>query len=79
VEEAEAGTYLEKLLAVEPADETAQRTLVAGYLSRGRRDLARRQVVRWRETLAELSLKPSPEARALWRIVENGDLRRHNH
>jgi DNA-binding SARP family transcriptional activator len=72
VEEAEAGTYLEKLLAVEPADETAQRTLVAGYLARGRRDLARRQVARWRETLAELGLDPSPEAGALWRIVENG-------
>ncbi len=79
VEEAEAGTYLEKLLAVEPADETAQRTLVAGYLARGRRDLARRQVARWRETLAEVGLEPSPEARALWDIVENGDLRRHSY
>lgn len=79
VEEAEAGTYLEKLLDVEPADETAQRTLVAGYLARGRRDLARRQVARWRETLADLGLEPSPEARALWRIVENGDLRRHKY
>jgi DNA-binding SARP family transcriptional activator len=77
VEEGEAVAYLEKLLAVEPADETAQRTLVAGYLVRGRRDLARRQVTRWRETLAELGLEPSPEAMALWRIVENGDLRRH--
>jgi DNA-binding SARP family transcriptional activator len=79
VEEGEAVTYLEKLLAVEPADEAAQRTLVAGYLVRGRRDLARRQVARWRETLAELGLEPSPEARALWHIVENGDLRRHNY
>jgi DNA-binding SARP family transcriptional activator len=72
VEESEAGTYLERLLAIEPADETAQRTLVAGYLARGRRDLARRQVARWQETLADLGLEPSPEAMALWDVVENG-------
>ncbi len=70
-EEGEAAIYLEKLLTVDPADEPAQRTLVAGYLARGRRDLAWRQVARWRETLAELGLEPSSEARALWHIVEN--------
>jgi DNA-binding SARP family transcriptional activator len=61
----------DKLLAVEPADETAHRALVSSYLARGRRDLARRQVARWRHALDELDLEPSPEARGLWRMVEN--------
>jgi DNA-binding SARP family transcriptional activator len=68
----EAVLYLTKLLAVEPADDTAHRALVTSYLARGRRDLARRQVARWRQALDELDLEPSPEARALWRMVENG-------
>lgn len=71
VNDQERTLYLEKLLAVEPADEGAQRALVTSYLARGRRDLARRQVARWRETLAELELAPSPETRALWERVEN--------
>ncbi len=61
--------YLEKLLAIEPTDEAAQQTLVLGYLARGRHDLARRQVVRWQQALAELDLAPSPETEALWRRV----------
>jgi hypothetical protein len=40
-------TYPEKLLAVEPADETAQQGIVLDYLTRGRRDLAHRQITRW--------------------------------
>jgi DNA-binding SARP family transcriptional activator len=68
----EAAFYLARLLAVEPADETAHRALVLSYLARGRRDLARRQVARWRQALDELDLEPSPEVTALWQMVENG-------
>jgi DNA-binding SARP family transcriptional activator len=67
---AEALAYLEKLVTVEPADDPAQRALVLGYLARGRRDLARRQVARWRQALAELEVEPSPEARQVWNLVE---------
>jgi hypothetical protein len=56
--------------AVEPAEEMAHRALVLGYLARGRRDLARQQVARWRAVLDELHLGPAEEARALWRMVE---------
>jgi DNA-binding SARP family transcriptional activator len=66
----EALPFLERLLVVEPAEEMARRALVLGYLARGRRDLAARQVVRWREVLDELNLEPSEEVRALWRMVE---------
>ena len=66
----EALPFLERLLAVEPAEETARRALVLGYLARGRRDLAAQQVARWRAALDELHLEPSEEARALWRTVE---------
>jgi DNA-binding SARP family transcriptional activator len=66
----EAVLYLEKLLTVEPADETAQRALVTEYLASGRRDLGRRQVVRWREALAELDTEPSLEVAVLWQRVE---------
>lgn len=69
----EAIPYLEKLLAVEPIDEAAQVALVSTYLSRGRLGLARRQVVRWRQALAELSLDPSPQTRTLWARVEGED------
>jgi DNA-binding SARP family transcriptional activator len=62
--------YLEKLVSVEPAEEAAHRALVLGYLSRGRRDLARRQVARWREVVEELHLGPSRETSALWQMVE---------
>jgi DNA-binding SARP family transcriptional activator len=64
-------TYLEQLVAVDPLDETAQQALVLGYLARHRRDLACRQVARWQQTLAELEVEPSPEARAFWEQVEN--------
>jgi len=57
--------YLTRLLAIEPADETAHRALISSYLARGRRDLLPRQVARWRQTLDEIDLEPSPEARAL--------------
>jgi DNA-binding SARP family transcriptional activator len=67
---AEALVYLEKLVAVEPADDPAQRALVLGYLARGRRDLARRQIARWRRALADLEVEPSPEARQVWNLVE---------
>jgi DNA-binding SARP family transcriptional activator len=63
--------YLEKLLAVEPADESAQQALVLSFLAHGRRDLARRQVKRWQQALAELEVEPSPEARVLWAEVTN--------
>jgi DNA-binding SARP family transcriptional activator len=66
----EAALYLDKLLTVEPTDEAAQRTLVTGYLASGRRDLARRQVIRWQESLAELDLGPSAEVVALWQGIE---------
>jgi DNA-binding SARP family transcriptional activator len=65
--------FLEKLLAFEPADEAAQQALVASYLARGRRDLARHQVLRWREALAELDLEPSVETKAIWSKVEYGN------
>ncbi|HET8671460.1 MAG TPA: BTAD domain-containing putative transcriptional regulator, partial [Candidatus Saccharimonadales bacterium] len=68
--ERQALLYLEKLLAVEPADETAHRALVLGYLARGRGDLARRQIGCWRQVLAEFDLEPSPEARTIWSMVE---------
>jgi DNA-binding SARP family transcriptional activator len=67
----EAELYLDKLLVVEPADEAAQSALVTSFLARGRRDLARRQIDRWREVLAELDMAPSPEAMALWEKVES--------
>jgi DNA-binding SARP family transcriptional activator len=67
----EAELYLEKLLVVEPADEAAQSALVTSFLVRGRRDLARRQVKRWREVLADLDMAPSPEQIALWEKVES--------
>jgi DNA-binding SARP family transcriptional activator len=73
VEGNEVQIYLERLLAIEPADETAHCALVTGYLARGRRYLARRQVARWQATLAELDLEPSPEAMELWRMVEGRD------
>jgi DNA-binding SARP family transcriptional activator len=66
----EAIPFLERLLAVEPAEEAAHRALVLGYLARGQRDLARRQVARWRRVLDELGLEPSPETQMLWRQVE---------
>ena len=66
----EALLYLEKLLAIEPADETAQRALVLGSLTLGRSDLAKRQIARWQQALAELDLEPSPETRALWERVD---------
>ncbi len=71
VNEREALVYLEKLLAVEPTDETAQRALVLGYLARGRGDLARRQVGRWQQALAEYDLEASPETKLLWQMVED--------
>jgi DNA-binding SARP family transcriptional activator len=67
----EAMLYLEKLLAVEPADEIAHRALVLGYLARGRGDLARRQVGCWQQALAEFGLEPSPETRTIWHRVKN--------
>jgi DNA-binding SARP family transcriptional activator len=67
----EAMPFLERLLAVEPAEEAAHRALVLGYLTHGQRDLARRQAVRWRQALDELGLEPSPETTALWhRVME---------
>lgn len=69
-DEREAALYLEKLLAVEPVDETAQRALVLSYLAQGRHDLARRQVVRWQQALEELGAEPSPEAAAVWQRVK---------
>jgi len=66
----EALPFLERLLAIEPAEEMAHRALVLGSLARGRSDLAGQQVARWREVLDELHLEPAAEARALWRVVE---------
>lgn len=65
----DAEIYLEKLLVVEPADETAYRTLVLSYLGRGRLNLAKQQALRWQQSLAELDLEPSPEAKTLWQKV----------
>jgi DNA-binding SARP family transcriptional activator len=66
-------TYLEKLLAVEPADETAQQAIVLDYLTRGRRDLAQRQIARWQAALAEVELEPSAGVRELWERVEGNN------
>jgi hypothetical protein len=52
------------------AIEAAQCALVTGYLARGRRDLARQQVARWRVALEELDVEPSPEIVGLWQKVE---------
>jgi DNA-binding SARP family transcriptional activator len=65
----DAEIYLEKLLVVEPADETAYRALVLSYLGRGRLNLAKQQALRWQQSLADLDLEPSPEARTLWHKV----------
>lgn len=62
--------YLEKLLMIEPADETAYQALVLGYLAQGRADLARRQVTKWQQALLEFELEPSFETLALWDRVE---------
>ena len=70
----EAAYYLEKLLVVEPADEIAQSALVTGYLVNGRRDLARRQIVRWRAALSELDIDPPSEIELMWRRIESGAL-----
>jgi len=64
--------FLERLATVEPADSATQRALVLAYLARGRRDLARRQVARWRRALDELGLEPSQETEVLWEQVEGG-------
>jgi DNA-binding SARP family transcriptional activator len=66
-----AELYLERLLATDPADEAAQSALVTSYLARGRRDLARRQIGRWRNALVELDIAPSLPAMALWERAEN--------
>jgi DNA-binding SARP family transcriptional activator len=68
--ERQAMLYLERILAIEPADETAHRALTLGYLARGRGDLARRQIGCWRQALAEFDLEPSIEARTLWSRIE---------
>jgi DNA-binding SARP family transcriptional activator len=62
--------YLERLLALEPADELAHQALVLGYLARGRGDLARRQAKRWQQALIEFDLEPSTETRDIWAMVE---------
>jgi len=67
----EAITYLEKLLIVEPADETAYHALISGYLAQGRRDLAIRYVTRWQQALEELDLDPTPEVESLWQMVNS--------
>jgi DNA-binding SARP family transcriptional activator len=66
----EASLYLEKLLAIEPGDETVHQALVLNYLARGRSDLARHQITRWQQALADLDLEPLPEALELWQRVE---------
>lgn len=66
----EAALYLEKLLLVEPVDEQAQRALITNYLARGRRDLARKQVRRWQQALADLDLEPIPGVLRLWQRAE---------
>jgi DNA-binding SARP family transcriptional activator len=65
----EAEIFLEKLLLVEPADETAHQALVLKYLARGRRDLAQRQVARWQKALKEFNLDPLPEFQSFWHSV----------
>jgi DNA-binding SARP family transcriptional activator len=62
--------YLEKLLMIEPTDETAYQALVLGYLAQGRADLARRQVAKWQQALLEFELEPSSETLTLWDRVE---------
>jgi DNA-binding SARP family transcriptional activator len=71
VDPQEPAVFLEKLLAVEPAEETAHRALVLSYIAQGRCDLARQRVARWPDISSEPSLEPPPEAKALWRMVED--------
>jgi DNA-binding SARP family transcriptional activator len=68
--EREALLYLERLLAVEPADETTHRALALGYLARGRADLARRQVERWQQALVEFGLDVSAETELFWQTMK---------
>lgn len=70
----QATPYLEKLLAVEPVDETAYRALILGYLAQGRRDLARRYIVRWQQALEELTLEPTQEIISLWETVNKNSI-----
>jgi two-component SAPR family response regulator len=66
----EALYYLEKILAIEPADEATHRALVLGYLARGRGSLARQQVLRWQQALSEFNLEASAETKLLWQSIE---------
>jgi len=45
--------------------------LVLGYLAQGRRDLARRQIIRWQQAMAELDIDPSPDVLALWDMIQS--------
>jgi TolB-like protein/DNA-binding SARP family transcriptional activator len=56
-----------RILALDPYDEEAHRGLIGVYLGRGQLTLAFRQLQRCRDSLRELSLRPSPETEALVR------------
>jgi two-component SAPR family response regulator len=49
----QAEPYLQRLIAVEPADEAANRALIDYYLARGRHDLAQQHEKQWQTALLE--------------------------
>lgn len=69
-DEEEAETCLRKLLCVVPADESANRRLVARYLLRGRIDLAQHQLRQWQKELMELDVSPPTHLVRLWQSLE---------
>ena len=70
VNEREAAIYLEKLLIIEPTDETAYQALVMNYFARGRNNLAQQQIMRWQQIFEDLDLTPSPEIAAMRQMIK---------
>lgn len=62
--------YLEKMLAIEPADFAARRQLVAVCMELGRPDLARRQVTAWQEAVQQMGLEPDVQDLQTWLRVD---------
>lgn len=71
VDQREAVIFLEKILAIEPTNETALQALVLSYLAQGRRDLARRQVHFWQQAMIELDLDPTITIATLAELVDS--------
>lgn len=65
ISEGEAEFYLQRLLALNPADETALRHLIALYRQRGRPEKAGRYLRNWFRQAEQLNLEVAPATRRL--------------